>query len=108
MKRWNLVCVDCMQLPGNFELVSTPELEQLLLRQGGSSGEKCESIRFVSAKGREEVGGELSCQPRQAPFPPPPPPCYCQHKLHIKFVDMLTYPRPIRKFQVSHTPIKLF
>jgi hypothetical protein len=102
-----------MQVPGSFELLSTPELEQLLLRQGVSSGsqtsgEKGDTIRVLGARGREEAGGGISCQPRQAPFPPPPPPCYCQHKLHIKFVDMLTYPRPIRKFQVSHTPIEHF
>jgi hypothetical protein len=27
---------------------------------------------------------------------------HCAHKLHVKFVDMLTYPRPVRKFEVRH------
>lgn len=25
---------------------------------------------------------------------------HCLNKLHVKFVDMLTYPRPVRKFEV--------
>jgi hypothetical protein len=29
-----------------------------------------------------------------------PTPCYCSDKYHVRFVDMLTYPRPIRKFKV--------
>lgn len=29
---------------------------------------------------------------------------YCKDKYLVKFVDMLTYPRPIRKFQVGHRP----
>lgn len=29
-------------------------------------------------------------------------PCYCHGKLVLHVVDMLTYPRPVRKFEVSH------
>lgn len=27
--------------------------------------------------------------------------CYCKGKIILKVVDMLTYPRPVRKFEVS-------
>ncbi|CAN0160372.1 unnamed protein product, partial [Phaeothamnion confervicola] len=28
------------------------------------------------------------------------PTCYCEDKFNLRFVDMLTYPRPIRKFNM--------
>ncbi len=76
-----------------FELLESSRLTPILLDEEETGDEGVEETKSESGGG----GGR------------PPPPgrsvgggCpHCAHKLHIKFVDMLTYPRPIRKFEVK-------
>lgn len=68
-----------------FELLDSDRLAPLLLHdedEDEGEGNEAEEGRRPPAG-----GGKGGCP-------------HCAHKLHVKFVDMLTYPRPIRKFEV--------
>jgi hypothetical protein len=72
---------------GTFELVPSDKIKAVLLKAPEGGGGELE--------GAGGGGGGAALEPEPAP-------CYCADKFRVKFVDMLTYPRPVRTFEVRH------
>jgi hypothetical protein len=77
-----------------FELLETGKLAPILL-----DDEEEEDAGSEEDEEEEGSGSRRPLPPLVAAAPGGGCP-HCAHKLHVKFVDMLTYPRPVRKFEV--------